>query len=53
MRTILSAILVSAAFLASPGGAFAAGGYLQASSEEDQIVQTANKQRASRTTKAW
>jgi hypothetical protein len=43
MRTILSAIFVSAAFLASPGGAFAAGGYLQASSEEDQIVKEANK----------
>jgi hypothetical protein len=38
MRTILSAILVSAAMLASPGGAFAAGGYIQASSEEDQIA---------------
>ena len=37
MRTILSAIFVSAMFLASPGGAFAAGGYIQASSEEDQI----------------
>jgi hypothetical protein len=43
MRTILSAIFVSAVCLASPGGAFAAGGYIQASSEEDQIVQAANK----------
>jgi hypothetical protein len=43
MRTILSAIFVSAMFLAAPGGAFAAGGYLQASSEEDQIVKDANK----------
>src|SRR6266404_8167173 len=43
MRTVLSAIFVSAMFLASPGGAFAAGGYLQASSEEDQIIGTANK----------
>src|SRR5437016_1123472 len=31
MRTILSAIFVSAMLLASPSGAFAAGGYLQAS----------------------
>src|ERR1700732_2710808 len=38
MRTILSAIFMSAIFLASPGGAFAAGGYVQASSEEDQIA---------------
>jgi hypothetical protein len=38
MRTILSAIFVSAMFLAPSTGAFAAGGYLQASSEEDQIV---------------
>jgi hypothetical protein len=38
MRTILSAIFVSAMFLASPSGAFAAGGYIQASSEEDQIA---------------
>jgi hypothetical protein len=42
MRTILSAILVSAMSLAS-GAAFAAGGYIQASSEEDQIVAAANK----------
>ena len=38
MRTILSAIFVSAMFLSAPSGAFAAGGYIQASSEEDQIV---------------
>jgi hypothetical protein len=38
MRTILSAIFVSAMFLGSPSGAFAAGGYIQASSEEDQIA---------------
>jgi hypothetical protein len=42
MRTILSAIFVSAVFLA-PGGAYAAGGYIQASSEADQIVKEANK----------
>src|ERR1700724_3158512 len=42
MRTILSAIFVSAMSLAS-GAAFAAGGYIQASSEEDQIVAAANK----------
>jgi hypothetical protein len=42
MRTILSAIFVSAMFLA-PGVALAAGGYIQASSEEDQIVAAANK----------
>jgi hypothetical protein len=42
MRTILSAVFVSAVCLTLPGGAFAAGGYIQASSEEDQIV-TANK----------
>ena len=38
MRTILSAMFVSAMFLAAPSGAFAAGGYVQASSEEDQIA---------------
>jgi hypothetical protein len=42
MRTILSAIFVSAMFLA-PGGAYAAGGYIQGSSEADQIVKEANK----------
>ena len=43
MRTILSAIFVSAMFMTAPHGAFAAGGYIQASSEEDQIVKEANK----------
>jgi len=43
MRTTLSAIFVSSMALALPSGAFAAGGYIQASSEEDQIVGTANK----------
>ena len=38
MRTILSAIFVSTMFLGSPSGAFAAGCYIQASSEEDQIA---------------
>jgi hypothetical protein len=38
MRTILSAIFVSAMVLAAPS-AFAAGGYIQASSEQDQITQ--------------
>src|ERR1700680_2641000 len=42
MRTILSAIFVSAMSLAATS-AFAAGGYIQASSEEDQIVAAANK----------
>jgi hypothetical protein len=44
MRTILSAIFVSAMFLASPSGAFAAGGYIQASSEEDQIAKDTKPQ---------
>ncbi len=39
--TILSAIFMSATLLASP--AFAAGGYIQASSEEDQMAKDANK----------
>ena len=44
MKAILSGIFVSAVLLASSsGGAFAAGGYIQASSEEDQIVKEANK----------
>ena len=43
MRTILGAIAVSAMALALPSGAFAAGGYIQASSLEDQIVKEANK----------
>jgi hypothetical protein len=38
MRAILSGIFVSALLLAAPSGAFAAGGYIQASSEEDQIA---------------
>jgi hypothetical protein len=42
MKSTLSAIFTSAMLLASTG-AFAAGGYLQASSEEDQIVSAANK----------
>lgn len=41
MKATLSAIFMSATLLASP--AFAAGGYIQASSEEDQIVAAANK----------
>lgn len=41
MKATLSAIFMSATFLASP--AFAAGGYIQASSEEDQIAKEANK----------
>src|SRR5262244_4575123 len=43
MRTVPSAMVMSAMYLASPGGAFAAGGYLQASSAEDQIVKEPNK----------
>jgi hypothetical protein len=38
MKATLSAIFMSAMLLASPSGAFAAGGYIQASSEEDQIA---------------
>ena len=41
MRGIFSAMFMSAVLLASAGGA--AAGYLQASSEEDQIVKEANK----------
>jgi hypothetical protein len=41
MKATLSAIFMSATLLASP--AFAAGGYIQASSEEDQIVKEPNK----------
>jgi hypothetical protein len=37
MRTTLSAIFVSAMILAAPS-AYAAGGYIQASSEQDQIA---------------
>ncbi len=43
MKATLSAIFTSAMLLALPSGAFAAGGYIQASSEQDQIVQEANK----------
>ena len=43
MKATLSAIFMSAMLLAAPSGAFAAGGYIQASSEEDQIVAAANK----------
>jgi hypothetical protein len=43
MKAIVSAAFMSAMFLAWSGGAFAAGGYLQASSEEDQIVKQPNK----------
>ena len=42
MKVTLSAIFTSAMLLASTS-AFAAGGYIQASSEEDQIVKEANK----------
>jgi hypothetical protein len=37
MKSTLSAIFMSAMLLALPSGAYAAGGYIQASSEEDQI----------------
>ena len=37
MKATLSAIFMSAMLLALPSGAYAAGGYIQASSEEDQI----------------
>ena len=43
MKTFLGSIFGSAVLVASASGAFAAGGYLQASSEEDQIVKEANK----------
>jgi hypothetical protein len=42
MKTVFGAMF-GAAVLVSASGAFAAGGYLQASSEEDQIVKEANK----------
>jgi hypothetical protein len=45
MRTILSAVFVSALALAAPSGAFAAGGYIQASSEEDQIAKDTKPQK--------
>ena len=38
MKSTLSAIFMSAMLLALPSGAYAAGGYIQASSEEDQIA---------------
>ena len=44
MRTTLSAMFVSAMLLAAPSGAFAAGGYIQASSEEDQIAKDTKPQ---------
>ena len=43
MKAFFGAMFGSAMLLASAGGALAAGGYIQASSEEDQIVATANK----------
>ena len=39
MKAILSTTFVSAVLLATATGAFAAGGYIQASSEQDQITQ--------------
>ncbi|HLH94684.1 MAG TPA: hypothetical protein VKW08_06150 [Xanthobacteraceae bacterium] len=42
MKATFSAMFVSAMLLASTG-AYAAGGYIQASSEQDQIVAAANK----------
>ena len=42
MKATFSAMFMSAMLLASTG-AYAAGGYIQASSEMDQIVATANK----------
>jgi hypothetical protein len=43
MKHALGAMSGAVIFAASASGAFAAGGYLQASSEEDQIVKEANK----------
>src|SRR5215469_15177874 len=43
MKAILSTTFVSAVLLATATGAFAAGGYIQASSEVDQIVKEPNK----------
>jgi hypothetical protein len=43
MKNFFGTIFGSAILLASASGAFAAGGYLQASSEEDQIIKEANK----------
>jgi len=42
MKTVFGAMF-GAAVLVSASAAFAAGGYIQASSEEDQIVKAANK----------
>jgi hypothetical protein len=46
MKNFFGTIFGSAILLASASGAFAAGGYIQASSEEDQIVKEANKPQA-------
>ena len=43
MKSALGSMLGAVVLAVSAGGAFAAGGYLQASSEEDQIVKEANK----------
>jgi hypothetical protein len=43
MKTALGAMFGATMLVVSANGAFAAGGYLQASSEEDQIVKEANK----------
>ena len=43
MKAFFGAMFGAAMLLAPASGAFAAGGYLQASSEEDQIVKEANK----------
>jgi hypothetical protein len=43
MKALFGAMFGSAMLVASVSGAFAAGGYIQASSEEDQIVAAPNK----------
>jgi hypothetical protein len=43
MKAFFGAMFGAAILLAPASGAFAAGGYLQASSEEDQIVKEPNK----------
>src|SRR3984885_1961018 len=43
MKTLFAAMFGASMLLASASGAFAAGGYIQASSEEDQIVKEVNK----------
>ena len=43
MKALFGTMFGSAMLVASASGALAAGGYLQASSEEDQIVKEANK----------